>query len=93
MQVIIDIPEDEYNIIKKSNAPMTWVEHLIKNGTPLSKGATNGDIIKTMFPNAEISYGLNGIVGVKFIHMTVFDSDWWNVPYIKADKVERVSDK
>lgn len=38
MQIVIDIPEDEYNIIKKSNAPMTWVEHLIKNGTPLPKG-------------------------------------------------------
>ena len=38
MQIIIDIPEKEYNIIKKSTAPMTWAEHLIKNGTPLPKG-------------------------------------------------------
>lgn len=38
MQIVIDIPEEEYNIIKKYNAPMTWAEHLIKKGTPLPKG-------------------------------------------------------
>lgn len=36
IKLIISIPEDEYNIIKKSNAPKTWVEHLIANGTPLT---------------------------------------------------------
>jgi hypothetical protein len=38
MQIVIDIPEEEYNIIKNSNAPMSWVEHLIANGIPLPKG-------------------------------------------------------
>ena len=38
MQIVIDIPEEEYEIIKACKAPMTWVEHLIKNGTPLPKG-------------------------------------------------------
>lgn len=38
MKVIIDIPEEEYNIIKVSNAPMAWAEHLIANGTPLPRG-------------------------------------------------------
>ena len=38
IELVIKIPEDEYNIIKKSNSPMTWVEHLIANGTPLPKG-------------------------------------------------------
>lgn len=37
IELIIKIPEEEYNIIKKSNAPMTWIEHLIANGTPLPK--------------------------------------------------------
>lgn len=49
----------------------------------IPKGATNGDMIKAMFPNVDINYGLKGIVGVKFIHMTIFDSDWWNSPYRK----------
>ena len=41
MELVIDIPEEEYNIIKageKSKRPMIWVEHLIASGTPLSKG-------------------------------------------------------
>ena len=43
VELVIKIPEEEYNIIKKSNAPMSWAEHLIKNGTPLPKG--HGDLI------------------------------------------------
>lgn len=38
MQIVIDIPEEEYNIIKagkKSKRPMVWAEHLIANGKPL----------------------------------------------------------
>lgn len=35
IELVIKIPEEEYNIIKKSNAPMTWAEHLIKDGKPL----------------------------------------------------------
>ena len=36
IELIIKIPEEEYKIIKAGKAPMTWVEHLIKNGTPLN---------------------------------------------------------
>ena len=38
IDLMIRISEKEYNIIKKSNGPMSWAEHLIKNGTPLPKG-------------------------------------------------------
>lgn len=38
VELVIKIPEEEYNIIKKSNAPMSWAEYLIKNGIPLPKG-------------------------------------------------------
>ena len=38
MHIVIGIPDEEYNIIKKSNAPMSWTEHLIQKGTPLPKG-------------------------------------------------------
>jgi len=43
IELVIRIPEEEYNIIKKFNAPMTWAEHLIAAGTPLPKG--HGKII------------------------------------------------
>lgn len=42
---------------------------------------TNGEKIIGMFPNAEINYGLRGIVAVTFIHKTIFDLDWWNDEY------------
>ena len=38
MQIVIDIPEEEYNIIKNSKRPMVWAEHLIAEGKPLPKG-------------------------------------------------------
>ena len=37
MQIVINIPEEEYKIIKNYTAPMTWAERLIKNGMPLPK--------------------------------------------------------
>lgn len=42
MELVIKIPEDEYKIIKNCTAPMPWIEHLIKDGTPLPKG--HGDL-------------------------------------------------
>lgn len=35
MKIVIDIPEDEYKIIKNCNRPLYYAEHLIKNGMPL----------------------------------------------------------
>jgi hypothetical protein len=35
---MIDISEEEFEIIKNSNRPLYYAEHLIKNGTPLPKG-------------------------------------------------------
>jgi hypothetical protein len=43
IELVIKIPEEEYKIIKNYTAPMTWIERLIKNGTPLPKG--HGDLI------------------------------------------------
>jgi hypothetical protein len=42
---------------------------------------TNGEKIQQIFPNAEINYGLRGVVAVTFIHKTIFDLDWWNAEY------------
>jgi hypothetical protein len=38
IELVIKIPEEEYDIIKNSKKPMIWAEHLIANGTPLPKG-------------------------------------------------------
>lgn len=38
IELVIKISEENYNIIKNYKAPMSWAEHVIKNGTPLPKG-------------------------------------------------------
>ncbi len=38
IELVVKLPEEEYKIIKNYTAPMTWAEHLIKNGTLLPKG-------------------------------------------------------
>jgi hypothetical protein len=35
MKIIIDVPDEMYEVIKNSTKPLYYVEHLIKNGTPL----------------------------------------------------------
>lgn len=49
---------------------------------------TNGEKIKEVFPNAEINYGLRGVVAVTFIHKTIFDLDWWNAEYKEPSSLE-----
>lgn len=63
------------------------------NAIPIPEGATNGDMIKAMFPNIEVkphmAYGLkNGIkIRVYIDEFSVFDlwfpTRWWNAPYKK----------
>jgi len=38
MKVVIDVPDEMYKVIKNSTKPLYYVEHLIKEGTPLPKG-------------------------------------------------------
>ncbi len=54
-------------------------------------GATNGDVVKIMFPYGK--YGINGnevhVFGVGGNGCLVFTLDWWNAPYkseVEADK-------
>lgn len=68
------------------------------NAIPIPEGATNGDMIKAMFPNIEVkphmAYGLkNGIkVRVYIDEFSVFDlwfpTRWWNTPYKKGSEKE-----
>ena len=59
----------------------------------LPNGATNGDMIKTMFPNIEIE-GIGG--EIKCIATqngtSYFALDWWNAPYKKVGKGKRMDE-
>lgn len=54
------------------------------NAIEIPDGATNGDVIKALFPNVKtrdnsgdfITYTFDGIVG------TMVEKAWWNAPYI-----------
>ncbi|SDB15208.1 hypothetical protein [Eubacterium oxidoreducens] len=64
------------------------------NAIPIPEGATNGDVVKLMFPDGE--YGTNG----NFVHVYIpfgsiiqtmtFDLSWWNAPYRKEWKNETI---
>ena len=48
---------------------------------------TNGDMIKTLFPNIDASLvGEGDVIDVYNlgIYCQTFDTDWWNAPYKKA---------
>ena len=58
------------------------------------KGATNGDVIKAMFPNIEadeIKTNTGGYIEVKYLDTTdkrdatAFRKSWWNAPYKRGD--------
>ena len=57
------------------------------NVIPIPDSATNGDVIKAMFPNLKVED--NG--GSIYLHYPnggwiVIDKDWWNAPYKGVEK-------
>ena len=88
MKLIIDIPEDWEKGIKNMYDwdIANFLYETCRNGTPIPDNATNGDVIKAMFPNTslhinEMSYS----VWVGYEEMS-FRIDWWNAPYQKGGK-------
>lgn len=85
MKVIIDIPKKDYDKMCKGELINTILV-AIKNGTPIPDNATNGDILKMMFPNIESRLDeKTDIILVKWTDGTTktFKANWWNAPYTK----------
>ncbi|MBP5597202.1 MAG: hypothetical protein J6Y02_17600 [Pseudobutyrivibrio sp.] len=68
------------------------IESKVDRAILIPEGATNGDVIKAMFPKVTIIVNENlGEKGTVFVifknHETVilFDLDWWNAPYKKSE--------
>lgn len=56
----------------------------IADAIPIPEGATNGDMMKAMFPNIESRLDKKtGIMLVKWTDGTTktFKAEWWNAPY------------
>lgn len=77
MKVLIDIPEDYLEDIRKERQTTLW-RYAIANGKALSY-MTNGEIIMTLF-NCMVIEISNGKVYVEHIYFP-FDEEWWNAPY------------
>lgn len=91
MKLIIDIYKDTYkNVMKKDTSFDEYstgsiLSKIIQNGTPILDNATNGDMIKVLFPNCdclEFIHDIN-VYPDKTRQKVVgnFDRDWWNAPY------------
>jgi hypothetical protein len=53
---------------------------------PIPRGATNGDMIKAMFPNAEYKEDVLGnvfVISSAQLGYIAFRECWWNTPYKK----------
>ena len=58
----------------------------IHNAIIIPEGATNGDMIKTMFPNVECGKDELGnvfIISSAQLGYIAFRESWWNAPYGK----------
>lgn len=78
MKLIIDIPEEVYKTAKNTNiiqANADMLEKAITNGTPIPNNATNGDVIKSMFPDCDE-------IGVQY-ELTKNCNGWLDEPYQK----------
>lgn len=95
MKLIIDIPEENYKqgtLGQYFDCYGMKLHDIILNGTPILDNATNGDVIKALFPNTEVDnydYGKDPVIDIYGIDDTEYITlrkTWWNAPYKKGDK-------
>lgn len=84
MKLLIDIPKKDYDKMCKGELIDTILVAL-KNGKSIPDNATNGDILKMMFPSDANELDMSKLHlmydGLDYIHE--FRKDWWNSPYKK----------
>ena len=95
MKYVIELSEKDFDNIKHAYTAIFGdiyyiMQGAIANGTPLPKGATNGDMIKAMtgedFSRGASIYNHDLMIGEGEDYLA-FSVDWWNAPY-KAEKDE-----
>lgn len=84
MKILIDITDEQYKKVKRlcDFGLNGEAEEAILYGMNFTQNATNGDIIKEMFPNARIEKGQHTTY-VEFPNGNTcgFSINWWEAPY------------
>lgn len=87
MKLIIDIPDGcDVTKIQNGSVASKQVLNAVKNGTPIPDNATNGDVIKAMFPNGTTAKFATFMRFIDGEHYFNCSDDWWNAPYQKGGK-------
>ena len=91
MKIIVEIPDNNYELMSKLPKPkgtdsLSMFLRMIQNSIAISNDATNGDIIKAMFPNASIEVR-NISVYVDLGNIVGFSRSWWDAPYKQESEV------
>ena len=97
VKIIIEMPKEDYEFTKGAETarvfPSEYYVKLILNGTPIPDNATNGDVIKAMFPKVkfeEYEDEVHHCIIAWFFgdfYTGSFPWTWWNTPY-KAESEE-----
>ena len=84
MRLIIDIPEQwRDDMVWEKFDKVDELCQVILDGDIIPDNATNGDVIKAMFPNEEI---YRHTFGYDLGDECSFNENWWNAPYQKGGK-------
>lgn len=91
MQIVIDIPKEMHKAFVQGSFGAKYNMYdlvgCVMNGTPLSDNATNGDVIKAMFPHHDIEVNEQK----NYVHIfydsfyTTYPLRWWLEPYKAGD--------
>ena len=83
MRLIVELPEETYKAIMKGWDARDTTLCALRKATPIPDNATNGDVIKALFPTGEqmakepiMRFVVDGLC-------YEFDYSWWNAPYRK----------
>ena len=91
IELVIKIPDKNFHEILNgflSNESKRKLRDAIKNGIALPDNATNGDVIKALFPLIEVKREISStsdnmvVRDASFLGaINRFHTDWWNAPY------------